>query len=77
QFLEFFGLGALQILLRVFSFSAVAAYIVIPFMILPIFIAFDDLDKNLINSSRDLGASPWLTFTYVIFPISMNGVRSG
>lgn len=77
QFLEFTGLGAQQILFTDFSFIAVAAYIEIPFMILPIFNALDDLDKNLINASRDLGATSWQTFTKVIFPLSMNGVRSG
>lgn len=77
QFLEFIGLGTKQILFTDFSFVAVAAYIEIPFMILPIFNALDDLDNNLINASRDLGATSWQTFTKVIFPLSMNGVRSG
>ncbi|MGS4786582.1 ABC transporter permease [Streptococcus sp. P25B114] len=77
QFLEFIGLGAQQILFTDFSFITVAAYIEIPFMILPIFNALDDLDPNLINASRDLGATPWQTFIKVIFPLSMNGVRSG
>ncbi|NQG97772.1 ABC transporter permease [Streptococcus suis] len=77
SFLEFVGIGAQQILFTDFSFIAVAAYIEIPFMILPIFNALDDLDPNLINASRDLGATSWQTFTKVIFPLSMNGVRSG
>lgn len=77
QFLSFFGIGAQQILFTDFSFIAVASYIEIPFMILPIFNVLDDLDPNLIHASRDLGASPWQTFTKVIFPLSMNGVRSG
>jgi len=77
QFLEFLWLGTQQILFTDFSFIAVAAYIEIPFMILPIFNALDDLDKNLINASRDLGATSWQTFSKVIFPLSMNGVRSG
>ncbi|MCP1639317.1 spermidine/putrescine transport system permease protein [Streptococcus gallinaceus] len=77
QFLGFFGLGVQQILFTDFSFIAVASYIEIPFMILPIFNVLDDLDHNLINASRDLGANNWQTFTKVIFPLSMNGVRSG
>ena len=77
QFLEFTGIGAQQILFTDFSFIAVASYIEIPFMILPIFNALDDMDKHLINASRDLGATPWQTFTKIIFPLSMNGVRSG
>ena len=55
----------------------VASYIELPFMILPIFNVLDDMDNNLINASYDLGATKWETFRHVIFPLSMNGVRSG
>ena len=44
---------------------------------LPIFNVLDDMDNNLINASYDLGATKWETFRHVIFPLSMNGVRSG
>ncbi|MGT2907673.1 ABC transporter permease [Streptococcus dentiloxodontae] len=77
SFLGFFGIAPQQILFTDFSFIFVASYIEIPFMILPIFNALDDIDKNLINASRDLGASDWQTFTKVVFPLSLNGVRSG
>ena len=60
-----------------FSFIFVASYIEIPFMILPIFNALDDLDENIVNASKDLGANDWQTFTKIIFPLSLNGVRSG
>lgn len=76
-FLEFMGIGAKQILFTDFSFIFVAAYIELPFMILPIFNALDDIDGNLINASRDLGATDAQTFRKVIFPLSLNGVRSG
>lgn len=76
-FLSFMGLGPQQILFTDFSFIFVASYIEIPFMILPIFNALDDIDSNLINASRDLGANDVQTFTKVIFPLSLNGVRSG
>ncbi|MFX3683358.1 ABC transporter permease subunit, partial [Streptococcus suis] len=52
-------------------------YIEIPFFFFPIFNDLDDFDKYLINASIVLGATHWQTFTKVIFPISMNGVRSG
>jgi len=77
QFLSFIGVGPRQILFTDFSFIFVASYIELPFMILPIFNVLDDLDPNLINASRDLGANRWDTFRRVIFPLSMNGVRSG
>lgn len=77
QFLGFFGVGPQQILFTDFSFIFVASYIELPFMILPIFNVLDDLDQNLIAASQDLGANRWQTFRHVIFPLSMNGVRSG
>ncbi|MGT2808889.1 ABC transporter permease [Streptococcus iniae] len=76
-FLEFIGVGPQQILFTDFSFIFVASYIELPFMILPIFNALDDIDDNVINASRDLGASETQTFAKVIFPLSMNGVRAG
>lgn len=77
SFLGFFGVGPQQILFTDFSFIFVASYIELPFMILPIFNALDDLDHNLVNASYDLGANRWETFRYVVFPLSLNGVRSG
>ena len=76
-FLSFVGIGPKQILFTDFSFIFVASYIEIPFMILPIFNALDDIDSNLINASRDLGANELQTFVKVVFPFSLNGVRSG
>ena len=77
SFLSFLGFAPQQILFTDFSFIFVASYIELPFMILPIFNVLDDLDPNLINASYDLGANRWDTFRHVVFPLSMNGVRSG
>lgn len=77
SFLTFMGLAPQQILFTDFSFIFVASYIELPFMILPIFNALDDIDGNVINASRDLGATEMQTFRKVIFPLSLNGVRSG
>lgn len=77
NFLSFIGIGPQQILFTDFSFIFVASYIEIPFMMLPIFNALDEIDDNLINASRDLGANDFQTFVKVIFPLSLNGVRSG
>ena len=77
NFLTFIGIGPKQILFTDFSFIFVASYIEIPFMILPIFNALDDIDQNHIHASRDLGANEWQTFLKVTLPLSLNGVRSG
>ena len=71
------GLHPCKSSLRTSPLFSLASYIEIPFMILPIFNALDDLDENIVNASKDLGANDWQTFTKVIFPLSLNGVRSG
>ncbi|GAA5348066.1 ABC transporter permease [Streptococcus uberis] len=76
-FLSFIGIGPQQILFTDFSFIFVASYIELPFMMLPIFNALDDIDQNVINASRDLGASEVQTFSKVTFPLSLSGVRAG
>jgi len=76
-FLEVFGFEPTQILFTDFSFIFVAVYIFIPFMILPIFNALDKMDRSLVYAARDLGASSWTTFRRVIFPLTIDGVKSG
>ncbi|GAA3600825.1 ABC transporter permease [Secundilactobacillus similis DSM 23365 = JCM 2765] len=77
QFLQVFGIGPQQILFTNFSFVFVATYIQIPFMILPIYNALDDLNPSYINASHDLGATGWQTFSKVIWPLTLPGVKAG
>lgn len=77
QFLRFVGFGSHQLLFTDASFMFVAAYIEIPFMVLPIFNSLAEINPSLINASKDLGASDWQTFTGVIWPLSMPGVKAG
>ncbi|WP_025692890.1 ABC transporter permease [Paenibacillus zanthoxyli] len=75
--LDVLGIGEKQILFTGFSFVFVSVYIFIPFMILPIFSALEDLNPTLLSAARDLGASGWTTFRRVVFPLTVSGVRSG
>lgn len=77
QWIQNFGFGSQQLLFTNFSFLIVAAYIELPFMLLPIFNSIDEIPNSLIEASTDLGATPWLTLKNVVFPLSMRGVRSG
>ncbi|MDR0922552.1 MAG: ABC transporter permease [Lactobacillales bacterium] len=77
SFIGLFGFAPRQILFTDFSFLFVATYIEVPFMILPIFNALEEMNPSLISASRDLGANAWETFRRVIFPLSLKGVRSG
>ncbi|UVI29578.1 ABC transporter permease [Paenibacillus spongiae] len=75
--LEMVGIGTQQILFTDFSFIFVSVYIFIPFMVLPIYNALEELNPSLVYASRDLGASSWTTFRRVIFPLTIDGVKAG
>lgn len=77
QFIQFLGFTPKQILFTDFSFILVASYIEIPFMIMPIFNAIEDINPSYIEASRDLGASSFLTFRKIVFPLTLNGVKAG
>lgn len=77
QFLHFIGIAPQQILFTKFSFIFVAAYIQIPFMVLPIYNSINELNPSYVNASKDLGATSWQTFSKVIFPLTLPGVKAG
>lgn len=77
HWLEMFGFGRQQLLFTNVAFLIVAAYIELPFMLLPIFNSIEEIPHSLIEASNDLGATPWITLKNVVFPLSLRGVRSG
>lgn len=48
-----------------------------PFMMLPIFNAIADIEEDVIEAAKDLGAGPLTVFSKVIFPLSIPGLKSG
>ena len=48
-----------------------------PTMVWPIFLAMSLIDDELLEASRDLGASSWHTLRHIIIPLSMPGVAAG
>ncbi|WP_070971527.1 spermidine/putrescine ABC transporter permease PotB [Vibrio sonorensis] len=52
-------------------------YILLPFMILPLYSAIEKLDHTYIEAAKDLGASKIQTFTKVILPLTMPGIIGG
>ncbi|MEX2298098.1 MAG: ABC transporter permease [Dongiaceae bacterium] len=49
----------------------------LPNMVWPIFLSLILIDDDLIEASKDIGASPWQTLRYVILPLSMPGILAG
>jgi putative spermidine/putrescine transport system permease protein len=55
----------------------VFSYIWLPFMILPIYAAFERIPDSYLEASRDLGARNWTTFRRVILPLALPGIVAG
>lgn len=49
----------------------------LPFMVLPLYVAIDKFDFNLLEAGRDLGASSWNNFWKVLLPLTKSGVITG
>ncbi|SQI40453.1 Spermidine/putrescine transport system permease protein PotB [Leminorella richardii] len=52
-------------------------YILLPFMVLPLYSSIEKLDKAYIEAARDLGAGKVQTFTRVIIPLTTPGIIAG
>ena len=52
-------------------------YILLPFMILPLYSAIEKLDHTYIEAAKDLGASKLQTILKVILPLTMPGIIGG
>ncbi len=53
------------------------AYILLPFMFLPLYASIEKLDHSLVEASSDLGARPYQTFLRVILPGTLPGIAAG
>ena len=49
----------------------------LPFMIIPLVASLDRLDRRLLDAAADLGATPWMTFWNIIFPLARPGLIAG
>ncbi|MFO4650613.1 spermidine/putrescine ABC transporter permease PotB [Vibrio cholerae] len=75
------SLGLIDAPLRImFTEAAVMiglVYILLPFMILPLYSAIEKLDGTYIEAARDLGANKFQTLVRVILPLTMPGIIGG
>lgn len=52
-------------------------YILLPFMILPLYSSIEKLDKTYLEAAKDLGASRFNTLRYIVLPLTMPGIIAG
>ena len=52
-------------------------YILLPFMVLPLYAAVEKLDWSLLEASSDLGAKRAMTFVKITLPLTSSGIFAG
>jgi spermidine/putrescine transport system permease protein len=75
------GLGWIDTPIRLLYTEAAVilgmVYVLLPFMILPLYSSFEKLDRRLLEAARDLGAGRCATFRRVILPLTAPGIAAG
>lgn len=60
-----------------FSVVIGMVHIYCPFVLMPIYTAFEQIPKSLVEASKDLGANRFTTFFKVVLPLSLPGIIAG
>ena len=69
--------GPLSLMYNKFGIVVGMVYTLLPFMLLPVCSSVFELDNNIIEAARDLGAKPWQIFRKIILPQTASGVFNG
>ena len=75
--LDLAGLPALGLLYTDTAVLIGFTYVWLPLAVLPFYASLTNLDGDLIEASKDLGAGPIRTFLSVTLPMTINGVVTG
>lgn len=67
----------LKIMYTDYAVVAGLFYLMLPFMVLPLYATIEKLDFQLVDAARDLGAGAVNAFTKVIFPLTLPGIMAG
>nr|WP_320192119.1 ABC transporter permease subunit [uncultured Desulfobacter sp.] len=75
------SLGFIQTPLKImYTDYAVLAglfYLMLPFMVLPLYASIEKLNFQLVEAARDLGADAVSSFIKIIFPLTLPGIMAG
>ena len=71
------GLPHLELLYNDVAVLLGQVYGELPFMIVPLYVAIEKLDRTLLEAAADCGAGPVRTFTSVVVPQTLPGIVAG
>jgi spermidine/putrescine transport system permease protein len=67
----------IEVLYTPFATEVGLTYSFLPFMILPIYVSLEKIDRRLVEAAFDLGADRWRTLRRIIVPLAMPGIVGG
>jgi putative spermidine/putrescine transport system permease protein len=71
------GLGHAHLIYTNWAVFTVFCYLWLPYMIIPVYSAFERIPGSLIEASQDLGGRTWRTTRTVLFPLALPGIVAG
>ncbi len=77
NFLEWIGIGRLQLIRTPGAVVLGMVYNYLPYMILPLYATIVKINPRLIEAAEDLGCTPLQVFSKVVLPLSVPGILSG
>ena len=77
RFLEFIGLGRVQLIRTPGAVILGMVYNYLPYMILPLYSTIVKINPRLIEAAEDLGCNAVQVFSRVVLPLSVPGILSG
>lgn len=75
--LAYFGLGPVQLLYTEWAIIIGSVHVFLPMMVLPLTAALGKINPGVEEAARTLGASSWMVFRRVTFPLSVPGLAVG
>ena len=71
------GIGKSNLIYTNWAVFIVFCYLWLPYMIIPVYSAFERVPPSLIEASQDLGGRTWRTTRRVLLPLALPGIVAG
>jgi putative spermidine/putrescine transport system permease protein len=71
------GIGKSNLIYTNWAVFIVFCYLWLPYMIIPVYSAFERVPPSLIEASQDLGGRTWRTTRQVLLPLALPGIVAG
>jgi len=71
------GVGSVSLVYTNWAVYLVFCYVWLPFMLIPVYAAFERVPDSYLEASSDLGARTWKTTRNVVLPLILPGIAAG